>query len=151
MTEQWIKGCVVQRIMFRDGLVLSLDAYNELIISVPFHLRLPKIANGDEEVVVVDPKAMKNEERPLFDFAGQTITHADWDRTAACISGSPTAMRSTRVATSGARHGSCTASTTVMRRVCHAARSALCGMTSLRRTTTRTPEFGPHLGEPEQP
>ena len=32
-----------------------------------------------EEVVVVDPKAMKNEERPLFDFAGQAITHADWD------------------------------------------------------------------------
>ena len=22
---------------------------------------------------------MKNEERPLFDFAGQTITHASWD------------------------------------------------------------------------
>ena len=79
MTEQWIKGCAVQRIMFRDGLVLSLDDYNELLISVPFHLRLPKIATEDEEVVVIDPRAMKNEERPLFDFAGQTITHADWD------------------------------------------------------------------------
>ena len=79
MAEQWIRGCVVQRIMFRDGLVLSLDDYNELIISVPFHLRLPKIDTDDEEVVVVDPKAMKNEERPLFDFAGQAITHADWD------------------------------------------------------------------------
>ena len=74
MTEQWIKGCAVQRIMFRDGLVLSLDDYNELLISVPFHLRLPKIATEDEEVVVIDPRAMKNEERPLFDFAGQTIT-----------------------------------------------------------------------------
>jgi Family of unknown function (DUF6188) len=79
MTEQWINGCVVQRIMFRDGLVLSLDDYNELLISVPFHLRLPKIPTVDEEVVVVDPKAMKNEVRPLFDFAGQTVTHADWD------------------------------------------------------------------------
>src|ERR1700754_2955884 len=79
MTEQWIKGCVVQRIMFRDGLVLSLDDYNELIISVPFHLRLPKIPAGGEEVVVVDPRATKAEERPLFDFVGQTITHADWD------------------------------------------------------------------------
>jgi Family of unknown function (DUF6188) len=79
MTEQWIKGCAVQRIMFRGGLVLSLDDYNELIISVPFHLRLPKIPSGDEEVVVIDPRAAKNEERALFDFAGQTITHADWD------------------------------------------------------------------------
>ncbi len=79
MTEQWIKGCVVQRIMFRDGLVLSLDDYNELIIAVPFHLRLPKIPDGDEEVVVVDPRAAQDVERALFDFAGQTVTHADWD------------------------------------------------------------------------
>jgi hypothetical protein len=79
MTEQWIRGCAVQRIMFRDGLVLSLDDYNELVISVPFHLRLPKIPNGDAEVVVVDPKEARDVERALFDFAGQTITHADWD------------------------------------------------------------------------
>ena len=40
MTEPWIRGCLVQRIMFRDGLVLSLDD-NELVISVPFYLTLP--------------------------------------------------------------------------------------------------------------
>jgi hypothetical protein len=79
MTEQWIQGCAVQRIMFRDGLVLSLDDYNELIISVPFHLRLPKIPDGDEEVVVVNPIEANDVERALFDFAGQTVTHADWD------------------------------------------------------------------------
>jgi hypothetical protein len=73
MTEQSIKGCAVQRIMFRDGLVLSLDDYNELIISVPFHLRLPKIPSGDADVVVVDSRAAKNEMRALFDFEGQTI------------------------------------------------------------------------------
>ena len=33
MTEQWIQGCVVQRIAFRDGLVLNLDDYNELDVS----------------------------------------------------------------------------------------------------------------------
>ncbi|MGH3583684.1 MAG: DUF6188 family protein, partial [Mycobacterium sp.] len=33
MTEQWIQGHVLQRIMFRDGLVLNLEDYNELVIS----------------------------------------------------------------------------------------------------------------------
>jgi hypothetical protein len=79
MTEQWIKGCEVQRIMFRGGLVLNLEDYNELVISVPFHLRLPATGTVDEEVVLIDPKAITNEERPLFDFSGQTVTHASWD------------------------------------------------------------------------
>jgi hypothetical protein len=79
MTEQWIRGCSVQRIAFQDGLVLNLDDYNELVIAVPLHLRLPATPAAGEEVVVIDPKAIKIEERPLFDFAGQTITHADWD------------------------------------------------------------------------
>jgi hypothetical protein len=79
MTEQWIQGCVVQRIMFRDGLVLNLDEYNELVISVPLHLTLPATATEPSEVVVVDPKHITDAERPLFDFAGATCTHADWD------------------------------------------------------------------------
>ena len=29
--------------------------------------------------MTIDPKAIKDEERPLFDFAGATCTHADWD------------------------------------------------------------------------
>lgn len=43
MTEQWLEGCAVQRIMFRDGLVLNFDDYNELVISVPLQLTLPAI------------------------------------------------------------------------------------------------------------
>jgi hypothetical protein len=79
MTEQWIKGCELQRINFRHGLVLNLDDYNELVISVPFHLRLPAIGTDDEEVVLIDPTAVTAAERPLFDFSGQTCTHAAWD------------------------------------------------------------------------
>jgi hypothetical protein len=78
MTEAWIRGCVVQRIMFRDGLVLSLDD-NELVVTVPFYLTLPRTDLDDEESVVIDPKDVRTEERPLFDFAGSTCTHASWD------------------------------------------------------------------------
>lgn len=82
MTEQWIQGCTLQRIMFRDGLVLNLDDYNELVISVPMELTLPDIGGGPSgapEVVTIDPTAVRNEQKPLFDFAGCTCTHADWD------------------------------------------------------------------------
>jgi Family of unknown function (DUF6188) len=79
MTEQWIQGCMVQRIMFRDGLVLNMDEYNELVISVPLNLTLPATATADSEVVTIDPKHIQDIERPLFDFAGSTCTHADWD------------------------------------------------------------------------
>lgn len=79
MTEQWIQGCTLQRIMFRDGLVLNLDDHNELVISVPMELTLPALAGLTGEVVTVDPTAVRTEYRPLFDFAGSTCTHADWD------------------------------------------------------------------------
>ena len=79
MTEPWIRGCVVQRIMFRDGLVLNLDDYNELVISVPIYLTLPQTPRDDEEVVLIDPKSAKAEHRALFGFAGSTCTHASWD------------------------------------------------------------------------
>lgn len=57
MTEQWLEGCAVQRIMFRDGLVLNFDDYNELVI---------------------DPNDPADHERPLFDFAGATCTAFVW-------------------------------------------------------------------------
>ena len=79
MTEQWIQGRTLQRIMFRDGLVLNLDEYNELVISVPLDLTLPEITGGAAEVVTIDPAAVRSEHKPLFDFAGSTCTHADWD------------------------------------------------------------------------
>jgi len=78
MSQPWIRGCVVQRIMFRDGLVLSLDD-NELVISVPFFLTLPATEKDTEEAVHIDPKALRDVERALFDFAGSTCTHAGWD------------------------------------------------------------------------
>jgi hypothetical protein len=78
MTEPWIRGCVVQRIMFRDGLVLNLDD-NELVISVPFHFTLPATDRDDEGAVPIDPNAARDAERALFDFAGSTCTHASWD------------------------------------------------------------------------
>lgn len=55
MTEQWLEGCAVQRIMFRDGLVLNFDDYNELVISVPLQLTLPAIETSPAEVVAIDP------------------------------------------------------------------------------------------------
>jgi hypothetical protein len=79
MTEQWIKGHVLQRIMFRDGLVLNLDDYNELVISAPLELTVPPIAGESGEVFTIDPLAVRREQKPLFDFAGATCTHADWD------------------------------------------------------------------------
>lgn len=78
MTDLWIRGCVVQRIMFRDSLVLSLDD-NELVIPALFHLTLPATVHDDEEAVVIDPQDVRTEERPLFDFAGSVCTHASWD------------------------------------------------------------------------
>ena len=82
MTEQWIQGRTLQRIMFRDGLVLNLDEYNELVISAPLELTLPDIGGGPPgaaEVVAIDPTSVRTEQKPLFDFAGTTCTHADWD------------------------------------------------------------------------
>jgi Family of unknown function (DUF6188) len=79
MTEQWIQGCVVERIGFRDGLVLNLDGYNELVISVPFRLTVPPVGQYPSEVVPIDPLAVRNEERPLFDMAGTMCMRADCD------------------------------------------------------------------------
>lgn len=81
MTEQWIQGHVLQRIMFRDGLVLNLDEYNELVISAPMELTVPPL-DGEQtgvEVFSIDPMAVRREQKPLFDFAGAVCTHADWD------------------------------------------------------------------------
>ncbi|MBV8929541.1 MAG: hypothetical protein JO152_10500 [Mycobacteriaceae bacterium] len=79
MTDQWIEGCEVQRIMFRDGLVINFDEYNELVISVPLQLTLPAVAGYPVEVVRIDPQEIRDEERPLFDISGATCTYAGWD------------------------------------------------------------------------
>ncbi|HZA12155.1 DUF6188 family protein [Mycobacterium sp.] len=79
ITEQWIEGCEIQRIMFRDGLVLNFDEYNELVISVPLLLTLPPAGSFPVEVVRIDPHAVRDEERALFDMSGATCTYAAWD------------------------------------------------------------------------
>lgn len=81
LIEHWIQGCAVQRIMFRDGLVLNLDDYNELVISAQLRLTLPAIATAPTEVVSIDPNDPALQERPLFDFSGATCTDAVWDET----------------------------------------------------------------------
>jgi uncharacterized protein DUF6188 len=81
LIEDWIQGCAVQRIMFRDGLVLNLEDYNELVISAPIALTLPPTANDPAEVVSIDPNAPAVQERPLFDFSGATCTAVTWGDT----------------------------------------------------------------------
>jgi hypothetical protein len=78
MIEHWLEGCAVQRIMFRDGLVLYFDDYNELVISVPMRLTLPATDTSPVEVVSIDPKDVAVEERPLFDFSGAICTSVTW-------------------------------------------------------------------------
>jgi Family of unknown function (DUF6188) len=79
ITEQWIEGCEVQRIMFRDGLVVNFDEYNELVIAVPLHLTLPARGDYPVEIVRINAQEIRNEERPLFDISGATCTYASWD------------------------------------------------------------------------
>lgn len=78
LIDHWIQGCAVQRIMFRDGLVLNFDDDNELVISVPLRLTLPATATAPSEVVSIDPTDPALQERPLFDFAGKTCTDVEW-------------------------------------------------------------------------
>lgn len=80
MAEQWIAGCAVLRIMFRDnGVVINFDDYNELVISAPLDLTLPPDGELPLETVRIDPARVRNEERPLFDFSGTLCTHAVWN------------------------------------------------------------------------
>jgi Family of unknown function (DUF6188) len=78
MTQQWIEGCAVVRVMFRDGLVVNFDDDNELVIRVPLHLTVPPVGDYPAEVVPVDPNATPDEERPLFDIPGAVCTRAQW-------------------------------------------------------------------------
>jgi hypothetical protein len=79
LIDDWIQGCAVQRIMFRDGLVLNLEDYNELVISTPLTLTLPATANAPVETVFIDPNDPADHEKPLFDFSGATCTDIRWD------------------------------------------------------------------------
>lgn len=118
MTEQWLEGCAVQRIMFRDGLVLNFDDYNELVISVPLQLTLPAIETSPAEVVAIDPNDPADHERPLFDFAGATCTAFVWYDTG-----------DLHLPMIASPHGNCMANTTDTPRAWRQASCELCGMT----------------------
>lgn len=64
MFTQWIEDCVVQRVSLRDGLVLDLDGYSELVISRPLRLTLPPVGDFPAEQVLIDPNRVAVHERP---------------------------------------------------------------------------------------
>jgi len=109
LLEHWIHGCAVQPIMSRDGLVLNLEDYNELVISKPITLTLPAIANSPAEVVSINPQQSS---RPRA-----------------------TAVRFLRSPTTASPPGSCTANITATPPACRMARCGWCGATC--RTTAR--------------
>lgn len=76
MITQWIENCVVQRIGLRDGLVLNLDDYNELVITCPLRLTLPAVGQCPPEDVRIDPLDVPDYQRALLDFSGATCRHA---------------------------------------------------------------------------
>lgn len=76
MLKQWIEECVVQRVCLRDGLVLNLDDYNEVVIARPFRLTLPPAGAYPAEVMMIDPRCIAPEQRALLDLAGSTCTRA---------------------------------------------------------------------------
>jgi Family of unknown function (DUF6188) len=75
MTQHWIQGCVVERIDFRDGLVLNLDGYNELVISVPLRLTVPPVGEYPAEVVPINPMAVRRRGAPAVRH-GRNAVHA---------------------------------------------------------------------------
>jgi hypothetical protein len=76
MYTQWIEDCVVQRVSVRDGLVLDLDDYNEVVISRPLLLTLPAAGRFPVEAVLINPLHIAVYERPLLNLAGAVCTHA---------------------------------------------------------------------------
>ena len=52
----------MKRISFRDGLVLDLEDYNELVISAPLALTLPATETDPQEVVAINPAAVRTQE-----------------------------------------------------------------------------------------
>lgn len=78
-SELWLQDCVLERVSFREGLVLDFDDHNELVVSAPLRLTLPAMKTLPSEVVIIDPQDISAYERPLFDFAGSTCIDLVWD------------------------------------------------------------------------
>lgn len=78
MYTQWIEECVVQRVSVRDGLVLDLDDYNEVVISRPLLLTLPAAGRFPAEAVLINPLRISVYERPLLNLAGAVHPGLVW-------------------------------------------------------------------------
>ncbi|MEU0499406.1 DUF6188 family protein [Mycobacterium sp. NPDC006124] len=79
MLTQWIEDCQVQRVSLNEGLALSLEDYNELVITRPLRLSLPPVGVHPAEEVMIDPRDVPAHQRPLLNFAGSICTHAGYD------------------------------------------------------------------------
>lgn len=76
MHTLWIERCVVQRIALHNGLVLSFNDNNELVIATPMRLTSPPVGSFPEEQVGIDPKRIRAPEVALLNFSGSTVTEA---------------------------------------------------------------------------
>ena len=79
MFTMWIDNCELRRIGLRDGLVLDFEDYNELVITGPVQLTIPPVGRLPGEVVSLDPLAVADYQRPLFDFSGATCVSSEVD------------------------------------------------------------------------
>ncbi len=79
MLTQWIENCQVQRVSLNEGLALSLEDYNELVITRPLRLSLPAVGEYPAEDVMFDPHDVPAHQRPLLNFAGSICTRASYD------------------------------------------------------------------------
>lgn len=79
MFSPWIEGCAVHRVALKDGLVLDLEDYNELVIWAPLRLTLPPAGDYPLEEVVIDPGDVPVSHRPLLNVAGATCTRAIYE------------------------------------------------------------------------
>ena len=68
MLDQWIERCTLQRVSLHEGLVLSFEDYNEVVISRPLRLGLPPVGPYPAEVVVL--AASRTEALALLDRQG---------------------------------------------------------------------------------
>lgn len=112
MYTQWIEDCVVQRVSVRDGLVLDLDDYNEVVISRPLLLTLPAADRFPAEAVLINPLQISVYERPLLNLAGAVCTQAWSGDDGGLHLGFSVVTASTLIPTSSSPRGSCTASGT---------------------------------------
>ncbi|GAA2401890.1 MULTISPECIES: DUF6188 family protein [Mycobacteriaceae] len=79
MLDQWIERCTLQRVSLHEGLVLSFEDYNEVVISRPLRLGLPPVGPYPAEVVVLDPLNIAPAHRALLDLAGSMCVRAHSD------------------------------------------------------------------------